>query len=102
VFSDPTAIKYTDDTKQDFLDPTVIEGSAGYFKGGFGGLQIIPGAHLKTALHFDLSANRKTVLGVETGVNFEYYSQQIQLMANQPATPYFVDLYVGIQVGKRW
>ena len=65
-------------------------------------MQFIPGAHLKTALHFDFSANRKNVIGAEAGLNVEYYSQSIALMATQNATPYFVDAYVSFQFGRRW
>ena len=42
------------------------------------------------------------MIGVETGVNVEYYTTPIQLMANESPTPYFVDLFIGVQVGKRW
>ncbi len=101
VYSDPNAIKYDEGHKDDFLNQYMIEGNTGPFK-GLNEIKFIPGFHLKSALHFDFSANRKSVLGVEAGVNFEYYSQQIQLMANQPATAYFADMYVSLQFGKRW
>ena len=101
VYSDPTAIKYTDNTKVDFLNQGVIEGSAGFSK-GLSEIKFVPGFHFKSALHFDFSANRKNVIGVETGVNVEYYTTPIQIMANESATPYFVDLFIGVQVGKRW
>jgi len=101
VYSDPTAIKYTDNTKVDFLNQGVIEGSAGFSK-GLSEIKFVPGFHFKSALHFDFSANRKNVIGVETGVNVEYYTTPIQLMANESPTPYFVDLFIGVQVGKRW
>lgn len=98
---DPNAIKYSEDTKANFLNQGIIQGPSGLGK-GIGETKVIPGFHLKSALHFDFSADRKRVIGVETGVNFEYYTQQIQLMANQPTTPYFMDVYVAIQFGKRW
>ena len=99
--SDPSAIKYSSSTESDFLNQGVIEGSAGFSK-GLSEMQFIPGAHLKTALHFDFSANRKNVIGAEAGLNVEYYSQSIALMATQNATPYFVDAYVSFQFGRRW
>ncbi len=101
VYSDPNAIKYDENTKQDFLNQGLIEGSAGFGK-GINEIKFVPGVHLKTALHFDFSANRKSVIGVETGVNFEYYGEDIQILANQPATPYFADAYIALQLGKRW
>ncbi len=101
IYSDPTAVKYSDATKQDFLNEGLIEGSAGFGK-GLSEVTVVPGFHLKTALHFDFSANRKNVIGIETGVNFEYYTSNIQLMANESGTPYFFDIYIAGQFGRRW
>ena len=100
TLSDPSAIKYLDN-KETFLNQNVIEGSAGFSK-GLGEVKIVPGGHFKSALHFDFSSNRKNVIGVETGFNIEYYSQVVQLMANQSGTNYFLDLYIAAQLGRRW
>ena len=101
VNGDPNGIKYTPSTSDQFLFQPYIIGSAGFSK-GLGEMKYIPGGHIKSAIHFDFSTNRKNVLAVETGVNAEFYSQQIQLMANQPGTNYFVDIYLAFQLGKRW
>ena len=101
VYSDPTAIKYDGDNKEDFLDQRMILGSAGFAK-GIGEMKYIPGFHLKTAMHFDFSASRKSVIGVEAGVNAEYYTQDVQIMANQKPSTFFLDIYIALQVGKRW
>jgi hypothetical protein len=101
VYSDPNAIKYKDASKAAFLDQALIEGNAGFSK-GIDEVVVVPGGHFKTAMHFDFSANKKTALGVETGINVEYYAQDLPIMANQQANAYFVDIYIAIQVGKRW
>ena len=101
TYSDPAAIKYSPGTASDFLNQQIIEGSAGFAK-GISEIKIIPGFHVKSAIHFDFSANRKNVIGVETGVNAEFYSQSIPLLANQPATNYFFDLFLAVQFGRRW
>jgi hypothetical protein len=101
VDSDPNAIKYSDANKENFLDQRSIEGSAGFGK-GLSEIKFIPGGHFKSAIHFDFSANRKNVLGVETGFDVEYYGSQVQLMADQPGTSVFLDLFIAIQFGKRW
>ena len=95
------AIKFTDQTSSTFLDRGLIAGAAGFSK-GLGETKMVPGVHLKTGLHFDFSGNRKTVFGVEAGMNFEYYTQPIQIMALPAGTPYFFNLYASIQFGKRW
>ncbi len=100
VYSDPTAIRY-EDAQSNFLDQQVIEGSAGFSK-GLNQVKFNPGGHLKSGIHFDFSANRKNVLGVETGFNVEYYSKPVAIMANQKALPYFAELFVGVQFGRRW
>ncbi len=101
TLSNAEAIKYSPETGSSFLNQRGIEGSAGFSK-GLSEMQFIPGGHFKTALHFDFSANRKNVIGAEAGVNVEYYSQAIALMANQPGKPYFVDMFVSFQFGRRW
>jgi hypothetical protein len=101
VNSDPTAIKFSDATESNFLDKTVIEGKAGFTK-GLSELTFIPGVHLKSALHFDFSTNRKNALAVETGANFEYYSKSVSLLAGQKPTSYFFDIFLAFQYGRRW
>jgi hypothetical protein len=96
----PATFKYTDSTKEAFLTERYIRGGAGFTK-GLSEIQFVPGIHFKTALHFDFAASRRTVMAVETGVNFEYYSRAIQLMANQDSKPYFGNLFASFQFGKR-
>ncbi len=99
--SDPTAIKYDGDNKEDFLDQRYIQGNAGFSK-GLGEMKYIPGFHLTSAIHFDFSANRKSVIGVEVGANAEYYTQDIEIMANTKPSKFLMDIYVAFQLGKRW
>ncbi|MCF8449538.1 MAG: hypothetical protein K9G49_06660 [Taibaiella sp.] len=99
--SDLDVIKYSDVTQSRFLQQQSIIGSAG-FGTGLGEIKMIPGGHFKSMLHFDLSANRKSVVALETGVNIEYYSANVPLMLNQEANPYFVELFLAFQFGKRW
>lgn len=101
TLGDPNAIKYSDNNKSTFLYQNLIEGSAGFSK-GLGEIKFVPGFHFKSALHFDFSTNRKTAIGVETGVNIEYYTQAVQIMATQSPNSAFLDLFIAIEFGKRW
>jgi hypothetical protein len=92
-------IKYADPYKGIFLSNGII-GSAG-FATGMKEIKFVPGVYFTTGLHLDFAMPRKTILAVETGISFEYFSQPIVLMANETAVPYFVNLYAGIQFGKR-
>lgn len=94
------SIKYSDTTKGTFLNKNNIIGSSGFMK-GIGEIKIVPGLHLKTGLHFDFAASKFTKLAVETGVNAEFYAKKVEIMANQKAQPYFVNIYASIQFGRR-
>ena len=96
----PATFKYSDSTKESFLNQQYIRGSAGFTK-GLNEIQFVPGLHFKTALHFDFAANKKTVLAVETGLNAEYYSREIMIMANQDKRSLLANLYASFQFGRR-
>ncbi len=97
----PATFKYSEETKASFLNPQYIRGRAGFSK-GLDEIQFVPGIHLRTGLHFDFSNNRRTALAIETGIAGDYYTKAIQIMANQEAKPYFVNLFVSLQFGRRW
>ena len=101
VNSDPSAIQFSDATKSDFLDKQAIEGHAGLMK-GINQLSFIPGGHIKSAIHFDFSTNRKNALGADVGMNFEYYSKAVPILANQKPASYFFDIFLAFQYGRRW
>ncbi len=94
-------LRYSDTTKEDFLQQHLVIGSAGFGK-GIGETKIVPGIHGKTGLHFDFATSKKSKLAVETGLAFEMYIRSIEMMANQDSRPYFLNAYVSFQFGKRW
>jgi hypothetical protein len=97
----PATFKYTDETKESFLNEQYIRGSAGFQK-GLNEIQFVPGLHAKTALHFDFASTRRSAMAVEAGVSGEFYARPIHLMANQDSKPYFVNLFASFQFGRRW
>ncbi|NCX95339.1 MAG: hypothetical protein EBX41_02815, partial [Chitinophagia bacterium] len=96
-----TSIKYSPDDQNKFLNTSYINGSAG-FSSGLGEIQYIPGGYLRSCLHIDFAASPKATLAAETGINAEYYSDKIQLMAFKEPVPAFYELFVALQVGFRW
>lgn len=98
---DGSSIKYTDSTKEEFLNKNDIVGSAGFAK-GVGEMKFAGGAYGKTGLHFDFAASKKTILAIEFGINAEVYTQAVQIMANQKDVPYFVNIFGSFQFGRRW
>lgn len=108
LVTDPTTgrfeqqtIKYSDETKGTFLKENYILGAAGFSK-GLNELKVIPGITARTGLHFDFSQRKRTKLSVELGLNAEIYTKPIEIMANQKAVPYTLNIYAAIQAGKRW
>lgn len=101
LYSDPDAIKYGEDTRSSFLSQSRIIGSAGFSK-GLNEVKMIPGGHIKSMLHFDLSSNRTSVVAVEAGGAVEYYGENIPMMVDQSSNPYFVNFFLAFQFGKRW
>lgn len=95
------SIKYDDSTKTAFLNQPYIIGASSFTK-GLSEIKFVPGLHVKTGLHFDFANKRDLKMAIETGVSAEVYSRPIQIMANQTAVPYFVNIYASIQFGKRW
>lgn len=93
-------ITYTDTTKVQFLDKPSIIGRAP-FTTGLSELKIVPGVHAKTALHFDFAGDKKHILAAETGFEFQYYAGDVELMAEQDPTSYFISFYASFEFGRR-
>jgi hypothetical protein len=94
------AISYSESTSSEFLNSMIITGNTGFFK-GIGEIKFVPGFHYTTAFHFDFATSLRTILAIEAGLNAEYYSQPVQIMANIAPVPYFVDVFIGFQAGRR-
>jgi len=107
----------------DFLDPSRIYGSAGFFK-GLGELDIRPGLHGKVGVHFDWGAFDEFVKAIEAGIMIDVFFQKIPHLIhinqdiydimdvncphlqpaqieNNPNRQIFLNLYVSLHLGKR-
>lgn len=99
--------KYTEETAADFLNIDRIYGAAGFAE-GFSELSLTPGAQGKLAVHFDWGAFDEFVKAVEAGIMVDFYFKKIPLMVEDPAIggvenrPFFVNLFLNFQLGKRW
>lgn len=95
------SIKYTPETRDDFLNDNVIYGSSGFTK-GLGELRFFPGVHGKTGLNFDWANYNEFVTALEVGLGVNLFLKRIPLMVDVPNRAYFIYLYMGIQFGKKW
>jgi hypothetical protein len=92
-------IKYTDNPTE-FLDPNSIVGASSFSK-GLSELTFVPGLHARGSLRFDYGKYRLTLSALEVGVNADFYTQKITIMAQNPNHNLFVDAYVAIDFGGR-
>lgn len=90
-----------------FLNIYKVFGSSGFAK-GLGQVQLMPGAHAKFAVHFDWGAFDEFVKALDAGIMLDLYFKKVPIMVDSPLVtnaenkPFFVNLYLNLQLGKRW
>lgn len=93
-------IKYEEETADQFLDLSRIEGASGFFK-GLGEASILPGLHGRVELNLAWGAFEEHVRSLDVGLLLEIYPRTIDLMINEENAPYFLHFYINFQIGKR-
>ena len=91
--------KYSQNPSE-FLNPYDIVGASSFSK-GLSELTFIPGVHARASLRFDYGRYRQTLSALEVGVNADFYSQKVTIMAQNPNHNFFLNAYVGIDFGGR-
>ncbi len=93
-------IKYTEENRERFLNDEDVFGKAPFRK-GLGEMSFTPGIHAQGGMHFDWSKDERIILATEIGLMFDFYFSSIPLMVDQSSKPFFLNLYVSLQFGKR-
>ena len=93
--------KYSEENAGVFLDATSIYGSAGFSK-GFNEISLIPGAFGRAGLKFDWATYDDFVKSMEAGIGADLYIKRVPMMILENNKPYFVYLYLSLQLGKKW
>jgi hypothetical protein len=99
--------KFSDENANIFLDISRIYGSSGFTR-GLGEMTFLPGLHGKFAVHFDWGAFDEFVKAIEAGIMVDAYMRKVPIMAesallrNTENTPVFINLFINLQLGKRW
>ncbi|MEN0007016.1 MAG: hypothetical protein AAF798_22890 [Bacteroidota bacterium] len=99
--------RFSDANRDTFLDIRSIFGSSGFGK-GLSEISVIPGANFKIAAHFDWGAFDEFVKAIEIGAMVDFYFQNVPIMVESPEVPnvenrpFFVNLFVSLQLGKRY
>lgn len=94
------SIKYTPETASNFLDPYKIRGKGPFLK-GLNETSIIPGIHGQLGLHLDWGAFDEFLKAMEVGIMLDVFPKKLPIMVSEENRPYFMNLYVSLQLGKR-
>ncbi len=93
-------IKYSEATKDLFLDPSVITSGGGFGK-GWNEITIKPGVFAKAAMRFDYGRFNESVSGLEIGMSLEYYASKVPILLFQKERNMFYQAYVAVLFGRR-
>ena len=97
------SVKYSPETAALFLDPYKIRGKSSTFK-GLKETKIIPGIHGQVGVHLDWGAFDEFVRAIEVGVQLDVFPKKLPIMVETTQvtnSPYFLNFYVSLQMGKR-
>ncbi|HEY0274400.1 MAG TPA: hypothetical protein VGC22_14500, partial [Chitinophaga sp.] len=94
-------VKYSPQIDSLWTDQNMIFGGGGLTK-GWGEMTFVPGAHAKAGMRFDWSHSTRLVSALEIGVNAEYYTKDVQIMADRDGKKFFFNAFLGLQFGKWW
>jgi hypothetical protein len=95
--------KYSAETAKLFLDPYQVRGKSGFFK-GIGETKVVPGIYGQAGVHLDWGAFDEYVRAAEIGVQLDIFAKPLPILVESPNVknrPYFFNLYLSLQLGKR-
>jgi hypothetical protein len=94
-------IRYSKETAYLFLNKDAIRGKAGVWK-GVSEATVVPGVYFQTGVHLDWGAFDEYLKAVEIGVQLQVFQRRMPILVNEYSKPYFFNLYVSLQFGKRY
>jgi len=100
VFGQAKSTRFSEDNKDDFLNRNLIDGYSGFFK-GITELKFAPGIHVKGGIHFAWGAFEEYIRALELGIMVDLFFRDIPIMIIEDNRPYFINLYLTLQLGKR-
>jgi len=93
-------IKYSVEDSAAFLDPSLVQGSAGLGT-GWSEITVKPGLYLKGAMRFDWGHYNEMVSGVEVGLSVEAYTQKIPIILFAKERQFFFQGHIALVFGRR-
>ncbi len=95
-----TVEKYSEENADRFLDESSIFGGA-EFRYGLDELKIRPGIHGKAGMNFSWGDNERLIKAIEVGVMLDLFLGKVPIMVLEKNNPYFLNVYITLQIGKR-
>ncbi len=92
--------KYSEENRDLFLDETLIFGGA-EFRHGLSELKLRPGVHGKIGMNFAWGNVDRMIKAIEVGIMGDIFLSSVPIMVEGPNRPYFLNLYLTVQLGKR-
>lgn len=93
-------VKYSNKTKEEFLDVSRIEGASSFWK-GITEISLKPGISAKAAVRLDPGAFERYARSLEIGIMADLYLLPVDILVTQKKELYFVNFFAKIQFGKR-
>ncbi len=97
----PVPEKYTEENAHLFLDETSIYGGA-EFRYGLDEIKLKPGFHGKFGAHFSWGNQDNLIKAFEVGIMGDVFLSKVPLMLTEQNKPYFLNVYLSLQFGKRY
>lgn len=100
------SVRYSERTADDFLDKEKIVGYSGLTT-GWEDASAVVGGNVVGALHLGFGAYDQFVKAIDVGVMVDFFLQPVPIMVegarfeNVTNRPYFVNIFVNFQIGKR-
>jgi len=78
-----------------------IYGKAPFTK-GLDEIKVITGLYIKTGFSFEYASRQDNIKAIETGIVIDGYYKDIPIMAFADNHPYFISLYLSLNLGGKW
>lgn len=92
--------KFTETDRDLFLNPQRIIGGTG-LQLGWNEMKFVPGVYGKAGLRFDWARFNQVVSAIEFGFGFDFYTQKVVQMVDNPGKNFFPTGYIGLVFGNR-
>lgn len=98
--STSSLVRYSPAIEKDFLDIYKIKDNAS-FQYGLNEIGVVPGGYGRLGVHLDWGAFDEFLRALEVGIQLDVYAKKIPILVSAENRPYFMNLYVSLQLGKR-